>query len=299
MDNKITYGRYSQIVHTWMFGQTPLEKTIKYIRQAGANGLDLSITEDGAGSVQVLSKQNVVSLVESNGMQVMATTPLFVGRGLDLSSQEKTIREKAMDFARRAIEVTAACNCGRMLVSPSKIETAPWQPGFEYTKSWMYGVESLAMLAPFAQSCGVSLMIEPINRYRVSLVHTVEEALRMLRQINHPAISIVPDTFHMQMEQEQGIAAAIKQCGSSMACLHVGDSNRRVPGKGKLNWASILKALDEINFKGPLSHEPVSLYFDEQQVAKDAHTRSRFIQELAFGIAFLNAQMSACNKPKC
>ena len=173
---------------------------------------------------------------------------------------------------------------------PSWISTAH-QYHVSLADDWKVAVESLRTITEFAASLGITMMIEPINRYRVGLVHTIAEALKMASEVNMPNIAIVPDTFHMNMEESLSIPNALIAGGAHVKTLHVGENNRSMPGLGALDWPKILLSLEKIGFDGCLSHEPVSLYFNENQIAAEQEHFFAFEQELSESVKFLTRCM--------
>jgi D-psicose/D-tagatose/L-ribulose 3-epimerase len=118
-------------------------------------------------------------------------------------------------------------------------------------------LKSMRILAPFAEEHGVSLNVEVINRFEQFLINTCDEALAYVNEINSPACNILLDTFHMNIE-EDSIGDAIRRAGKRLASLHLGEPNRKPPGmgSGRMPWAEIKQALDDIDYVGPLVMEP-------------------------------------------
>lgn len=52
------------------------------------------------------------------------------------------------------------------------------------------------------------------------------------------------------------MAAAIRLAGDKLGHLHLGEQNRRVPGKGSMPWQEIGQALRDINYQGAAVMEP-------------------------------------------
>lgn len=52
---------------------------------------------------------------------------------------------------------------------------------------------------------------------------------------------------------------AILTAGDKLGHFHVGENNRRVPGKGNIPWAEIGKALDRVHYDGSVVMEPFIL----------------------------------------
>ena len=115
--------------------------------------------------------------------------------------------------------------------------------------------EVWAEVAEYAARSGITIGIEPINRYESYMCTSAEEVLRFIKRVNAPNLSLHLDTFHMNIE-ETNMADAIRKAGDRLGHLHLGEQNRLVPGKGSLPWAEIGQALRDINYQGAAVMEP-------------------------------------------
>lgn len=221
------------------------------------------------------------------GIEVPVCTAMFIGSNMNLSDNRTSVRNEAIDFAKSCVEAAAYVGADRLLVSPSGITTAH-RYSISREKDWATAVESLYEVGTYAQKYGIQLMIEPINRYRVALVHTVREALHMADETGLKNIGVVPDVFHMCMEEAEGVTKAIQSAGKRLLCLHIGSNTRNNPGMDNFEWLPILRTLREMNYDGVLSYEPVRLYFDETRVKKERNYRDNFLHELWQAKQFLN-----------
>lgn len=97
--------------------------------------------------------------------------------------------------------------------------------------------------------------MEVLNRFEGYLLNTCAEALEFVEQVNSPNVKIMLDTFHMNIE-EDNIGDAIRMAGNKLSHLHIGEQNRKVPGKGSLPWYEIGSALRDIDFSGSVVMEP-------------------------------------------
>ena len=282
--------KYPQTVHTWMFGDMPMPRIIDHLRYAGAGGVDLSMPLDGPYSPDSLMRDDYRPLLEDAGLPVLSATPLYFSPETDLSGADPGIRKTAVAFTKRAVDAAAFYGCDRMLVSPSWVSNTH-KLDKPYAEHWKYAVESVSEAADYAAAKGVVLMIEPINRYRVSLVHTVDEGLRFIRDAGLDNLALVTDIFHMHMEESGGVINALYDAAPKLKCVHIGDSTRKSPGYGVTDWAGILLALRNAGFEGPLAYETAELYFSEGRVAEDGADASVFALRLKNGIAYLNTLM--------
>ena len=99
-----------------------------------------------------------------------------------------------------------------------------------------------------------SVLLEPINRYETRYLNSVADNLRVLDRVAHPNAGLLPDTFHMSIE-EPSIPEALRRAGDHVRHVHLGENNRLLPGHGALDWDSIFRALDDIGYAGAVNLE--------------------------------------------
>lgn len=99
-----------------------------------------------------------------------------------------------------------------------------------------------------------SILLEPLNRYESRYLNSVEDNLRMLRSVDHPRAGLLPDTFHMSIE-EASIPDALRAAGNEVKHVHLGDNNRLLPGDGSLDWEAIFGALRDIRYSSAVNLE--------------------------------------------
>lgn len=116
-------------------------------------------------------------------------------------------------------------------------------------------IENMRKLSKVAEECDVTLGMEVLNRYEGYMINTCEEALRFVDAVGSSHVKVMLDTFHMNIE-EDNIAAAIRLAGDKLGHFHMGEQNRRVPGKGSMPWQEIGQALRDIHYEGAAVMEP-------------------------------------------
>ncbi|SDG12647.1 D-tagatose 3-epimerase [Dyadobacter soli] len=111
-------------------------------------------------------------------------------------------------------------------------------------------VDILKEVSQIAGDCGVTLGLEPLNRFETDMVNTVDQALSILDEVGNPNLKIVLDTFHSNIE-EKDIPATIRKIGKDLLCHVQGnESDRGTPGTGHLEWQGIQEALTDIGYDG-------------------------------------------------
>jgi len=98
------------------------------------------------------------------------------------------------------------------------------------------------------------VLLEPLNRYESKYLNRVSDNLEIIDRVAHPNAGLLPDLFHMSVE-ESDIPAVLRLAGNRISHVHLGDSNRLLPGSGNLNWPNIFSALLDVGFNGYLNLE--------------------------------------------
>ncbi|WP_223692281.1 sugar phosphate isomerase/epimerase family protein [Leifsonia poae] len=98
------------------------------------------------------------------------------------------------------------------------------------------------------------VLLEPINRYESGYLNQVADNVRIIEAVGHPNAGLLPDLFHMSIE-EVDPAQSLRDAGEHIVHVHLGDSNRLLPGHGHLDWPAIIGALREVGYRGFLNLE--------------------------------------------
>ena len=112
-------------------------------------------------------------------------------------------------------------------------------------------VQALKPAARHARKHGITLGLEPCNRYETHLLNTSIQSVAFLEQLDEPNVTIHLDTYHMNIE-EKGIGQGFRTAGRHCAYAHLSESDRGVPGTGTIDWDEIFRTLAEIKFEGRL-----------------------------------------------
>jgi sugar phosphate isomerase/epimerase len=115
-------------------------------------------------------------------------------------------------------------------------------------------LDGLTQLGEHAKAEGVSLYLEPLNRYEDHMVNRLDQAVDLVRAVDLPSVQVVADTYHMNIEEDDP-AQALRAAAPYLGHVQVSDSNRFQPGAGHLDWAGVLGALADVGYQGYLAVE--------------------------------------------
>lgn len=225
-----------------------------YIEKAARLGFD--ILEIAATPLPYYSDRQLEELkdcAESNGII------LTVGHGpssdQNLSSSDPAVRANAKvfftDLLRRLYKLNVRAIGGALYSYWPVDYTRP----IDKKGDWERSVESIREIAKVAEDCGVNYCLEVLNRFENYMLNTAMEGVNFVKQVGHPNVKVMLDTFHMNIE-EDSIGGAIRNAGSYLGHLHTGECNRKVPGKGRTPWREVREALCDIGYNGNVVMEP-------------------------------------------
>ena len=230
---------------------------LEELKKEGFQGVEISLygtTPDRL--TKVFSKANSLGL------------NIFCGTGVDgehdPSSEEPNIRKNALQYLKNCIDIAAQGNACAI----NGVLYAPWQAFSDIPKEkrWENSAQVLREAAEYGAEKGIDLHVEVINRFESDFMNTLEEGAAFLEKVNHAHVKLLVDTFHMNIE-EDNIPEAIRLAGRKLGHLHVGESNRKLPGMGSLPWRDIGRALRDIGYEKGVVMEPFLLQGGE--VARD------------------------------
>lgn len=198
--------------------------------------------------------KQILEALAPTGIQVSAVSALQKHLDVDPEVRKASIVEnkirlkKARDIGATAmVVVTAFGQKSRFqdlspLLTPRQIEMKLM-------------VHTLSELAPVAEQTQVKIVLEPLTKKESHFINRQEEGLELIRQVNSPAVGLLSDFYHMQME-ETDIPSALRACVGHVLYVHVADGEARtVPGSLPFDYCPGFSVLKEQNYSGWITFE--------------------------------------------
>ncbi len=229
----------------------PLPQSIRLAAELGYDAVEIF-----PPGPEAIDPTQLKSLLAEHRLQLAAvgTGAGWVKHRLQLADASPEVRGQAIQFVRSIIQLAGQFGASAIIGS--------MQGRHDHVVSRedarRYLCDALRELAEYAATFGVPLLYEPLNRYETNQANTVAQALELLTQIGHANVKLLCDLFHMNIE-EASIAQALIDAGSAVGHVHFVDSNRRAAGMGHIDYATIIKALQSIGYRGYLSAEAFAL----------------------------------------
>lgn len=173
--------------------------------------------------------------------------------GHSFISNDAAVRSRTVDHMRACIY--AAAEMGAELVCGPLYAPVGELAGRRRTQAeWQRAVECLQRLLPDLDAAQVRLAIEPLNRFETYFLNTIADSVALCRDVGHPRVGILLDTFHANIE-EKNLAAACDLAGNLLFHIHASENDRGVPGTGHVQWEEMFAWLHCHNYSGWMTIE--------------------------------------------
>ncbi|MDE0297310.1 MAG: sugar phosphate isomerase/epimerase [Candidatus Poribacteria bacterium] len=160
--------------------------------------------------------------------------------------EDAAIREIGKNYLKHSIDVLAELG-GDTLVGPVYSAVGALVGRGRNQQEWDWCVDILGEVADFAGQRGVTVAMEPLNRFETYFLNIVADAIKLSSAVNSPFFKIHLDTFHMNIE-EKNLAQAITNAGTLLHHLHACENDRGTPGTGLVDWEEVFNALARVNY---------------------------------------------------
>jgi len=190
-----------------------------------------------------------------------------MGPGRDFRGSEAD-QKTAMAYCKALIDHMVVLGCPS-LIGPvySVVGLIGAHDDAEKKAQFELVVKNLKVLAAYAESKGVQICLEPLNRFETDFLNTCDQALKLVKAIKSKAVRLHLDTFHMNIE-EKDQAAAILKAGPLLGHFHACGSDRGTPGNDHIDWKPIVAALKKVKYNGDVVIE--SFTTDVKVIARAA-----------------------------
>jgi D-psicose/D-tagatose/L-ribulose 3-epimerase len=233
-------------MHNWMRPE-PIEATIKRLARLGYDGLEIS------GEPQGFDVAQVRGLLDEHGLECWGAVTLMTN-GRDLLDPDPYVRLGTVQYIKDCLTFVSRLDGRILTVVPSTVgKTVPLASP---TEEWDWCVAALKECQAHAETVGVRIGLEPLNRFETYFLNRAEQALALADAVSGDC-GVALDAFHMNVE-ESDLLAAIRAAGDRLVDFHVADNNRMPPGHGALDWEAIVRALGAIGYDGHMTVEFVA-----------------------------------------
>ncbi len=198
--------------------------------------------------------RQTAKLIRDAGLKVSSLC-----RGGWFSAPTEVERRQKMDDNRRAIDEA------QEIGSPVLVLVVGPANGQTLDDARKLVVDAVQELAPYAETAGVSLGIEPLHPMFAadrSVVVTLGQANDMAEEISHPAVGVIVDAFHVWWDPQ--VYKEISRAANRILGYHVSDwavplpgilMSRSLMGDGVIDLLKLREAVEQAGYCGPIEVE--------------------------------------------
>lgn len=254
-------------INIWSFPeQTSIAEAIAIAKDAGFEGIELSLNENGPLSLESSAREieEIRKLAEDAGIGL---TSLASGLywSYSMTSADAANREKAQDIAKKQLEAAAILGVDTILVIPGAVGV-DFIPGSEvvpYDQAYDLALEAVTKLAASAEAAGVSIGIENVwNKFLLS-------PLELRQFIDATGSDYVGAYFDVGNVVFAGYPEHwIRILNKRIKKVHFKDYRRESGGlsgfvdllAGDVNYPEVVKALEEVGYNDYVIGEMIPPY---------------------------------------
>ena len=239
-----------------LYEDTDWATQCRLIAEAGYTGIEVApfaISTDLA-SVPALVLDGMKHEAERHGLEIIGLHWLLAKTtGLHLTSPEPAVRKSTADYLAMLARVCRQLG-GHILVFGSPQQRS-LLPGISKAQASEFAADVFRQAASEFADNDVLLCIEPLTLKETDFINTCDEAVEIIRLVDHPSIALHQDVKAMLGAEMSPIPKIIDRHKNICKHFHVNDSNLLGPGMGSTDYHPILRALIESNYCGWVSVE--------------------------------------------
>lgn len=254
--------------------------------KAGFKYLEIPVTTWKINPETVTSKEiaDIEDLLKTRGVDARSLGMIWP-RDYGMVTKDPAEWRRNLNYAAKLFKFSAALGIEALNFGGSARSVPTSIPYYDGLKIW---VQFWREASRYAEAAGVVVCIEDLVRSHSSNVGTTsKQIMDLVEAVNSPAFQINAQ-IHQMAYTDLDVAAAIRAAGDRIKLVHIADIvgvNPAVdpiafvpPGKGRLDFAAVCKALKEVHYDGELCIEPRAETLEGTDFVSDLRAGRKLLQ---------------------
>jgi D-psicose/D-tagatose/L-ribulose 3-epimerase len=213
--------------------------TFELLKDAGYDGVEIPIFDREVDKYAELGRR-----LDALGLERLAVSAR--GAGDNPIAAEQKVRAEAVAATRANVDSAAALGAS-LVCGPLGAPLGVFSGAAPTAEEKARAVAYLKEVAPYAEERGVTIVLEYLNRFEMYLTNTAADLAGLVREVGHPSVRMMYDTFHAHIE-EKDLRSALRDCADVLVHVHLAENDRSTPGTGQVDWDTTFAALGEIGY---------------------------------------------------
>jgi len=252
-----------------LFQGWPFARVFEYAARLGYGGVEIApfTLADSVREISSGKRQEIRKAAEERGIEIIGLHWLLVKpEGLSINHPEPEIRRRTREYLQDLIHFCA--DLGGKILSHGSPKQRTIQKDWNFEECWKGARETFEGCLPTAKERGITYCLEPLTRSNTNFINTVEEALRLVEEIDHPNFQMLVDCRSAQANEGSAAEALRKVLASGhLRHVHLNDVKGGGPGFGEVAFSPILKELIQGDYSGWASVEVFEFEEDPRTIA--------------------------------
>jgi fructoselysine 3-epimerase len=246
----------------------PLDEAVRRIAAIGYDGVEIGCAAPHAWPAYLNKerRKELRNLLEACGLEAVSLLPTpGGGPGFNPASPLPEERDATVHHYNEVIDLALDLGAQKVLY------IAGWQIfGTSRQQAWDWSKDCLDRIASYADKKGITIVVEP-TAAATNLIETADDAMELMRSVARDNVKVMFDTLHALYRNEIP-ADYVRVMREDLVHVHVSDSDRVIPGEGRVDWIGLMQALNECGYNGYLTMEIGldSRAADPDQIARTA-----------------------------
>ena len=212
-------------------------------RRLGFDGVELHIRYPDRFPVEETKR-----VLKEEGMGVAFV--VILTKEYNPLSKDAAVRRRSLDYIKKCIDTAHAVTGGGCVIGGVNYAAAGYITGRARTdQEWAWAVHNFREAVRYAGDRGITLAVEPINRFETYFLNTAADAVRFCKDVGEPNVKVHLDTYHM-IREEKSFYRAIVDTGEYLGHFHACENDRGTPGTGLVRWDEVNRGLRDIGYQG-------------------------------------------------
>lgn len=223
------------------------EALLRDIKATGFDGVEIPMFSGTPDDYRRLG-----DLLDRIGLERTAVSAMG-DPAMNLISPDAATRKAGIAYMKWAIDCADALGA-RTLSGPLHSTLGAFSGTGPTAAEKKRSLSSQRAIGDHAGKRNVTIGLEALNRFECYLFNTMADLCAHVEEVGRPHIKAMYDTFHVNIEEADPIAAFTTNLGN-IAHVHISENDRGVPGRGNIPWNETFSAIRKSGYDDWLTIE--------------------------------------------
>lgn len=255
-----------------------VEDQFRHASEIGYDGIEIApfTLEESAFDISAERRAELRKMSADYGLEITGLHWLLVSpKGLYLTDPDEQVRQKTVEYLQELCRLCSDLG-GKTLVFGSPAQRNV-KDGVTFEQAWEFACDGYRRTSETASERDVYLLMEALPEPECNFIQTLDDAMRMCDDVDHPNFQMMVDVKSMSAEGKP-LDDLIKGTAERLKYVHANDANLRGPGFGDTDFRVVLSALQDIGYDGYVSVEVFDYSPDPETIAIESLKHLKQIQ---------------------